>query len=123
MPPDVLFCQYRFYIAQENNWPLHEEIIYSNLEKICYKLPYNKFPGSSVVEQAAVNRSVAGSNPARGAILKWSILETWYTDYTGDMVYKLEANGLIIGSNLQVVSSKYPKSYFIKDTSQILSSV
>jgi hypothetical protein len=26
-----------------------------------------QFPGSSVVEQAAVNRSVAGSNPARGA--------------------------------------------------------
>ncbi len=26
-------------------------------------------PGSSVVEQAAVNRLVAGSNPARGAIL------------------------------------------------------
>ena len=25
------------------------------------------FPGSSVVEQAAVNRLVAGSNPARGA--------------------------------------------------------
>ena len=25
------------------------------------------FPGSSVVEQAAVNRWVAGSNPARGA--------------------------------------------------------
>src|SRR5689334_6070820 len=27
------------------------------------------FPGSSVVEQPAVNRLVAGSNPARGAIL------------------------------------------------------
>ena len=26
------------------------------------------FPGSSVVEQAAVNRLVAGSSPARGAI-------------------------------------------------------
>ena len=26
------------------------------------------FPGSSVVEQATVNRLVAGSNPARGAI-------------------------------------------------------
>lgn len=28
------------------------------------------FPGSSVVEQAAVNRLVAGSSPARGAIPK-----------------------------------------------------
>ena len=27
------------------------------------------FPGSSVVEQPAVNRLVAGSNPARGATL------------------------------------------------------
>ena len=36
----------------------------------CYKLLRCKvIPGSSVVEQAAVNRLVAGSNPARGAIL------------------------------------------------------
>jgi hypothetical protein len=28
------------------------------------------FPGSSVVEQPAVNRLVAGSNPARGATIK-----------------------------------------------------
>jgi len=31
------------------------------------------FPGSSVVEQTTVNRLVAGSNPARGAILDGSI--------------------------------------------------
>ena len=39
--------------------------------KICYKkdtLILEFFLGSSVVEQTAVNRSVAGSNPARGAI-------------------------------------------------------
>ena len=30
---------------------------------------FGSFPGSSVVEQPAVNRLVAGSNPARGAIL------------------------------------------------------
>ena len=29
------------------------------------------FLGSSVVEQTAVNRSVAGSNPARGATSSW----------------------------------------------------
>src|SRR6202050_423646 len=33
---------------------------------ICYLL-LAPFPGSSVVEQPAVNRLVAGSNPARGA--------------------------------------------------------
>ena len=32
------------------------------------------FPGSSAVEQPAVNRLVAGSNPARGAILLQSCL-------------------------------------------------
>ena len=40
--------------------------------KICYKkdtLILEFFLGSSVVEQTAVNRSVAGSNPARGATL------------------------------------------------------
>ena len=33
------------------------------------------FPGSSVVEQPAVNRLVAGSNPARGAIFHWTALQ------------------------------------------------
>ena len=32
--------------------------------------PSRLFPGSSAVEQPAVNRLVAGSNPARGAKLK-----------------------------------------------------
>lgn len=32
------------------------------------------FPGSSVVEQPAVNRLVAGSNPARGAIFPSSYI-------------------------------------------------
>ena len=34
------------------------------------------FPGSSVVEQPAVNRLVAGSNPARGAKLKQRLVPT-----------------------------------------------
>jgi hypothetical protein len=38
------------------------------------------FPGSSVVEQPAVNRLVAGSNPARGAkqnqVLRWQAAQT-----------------------------------------------
>jgi hypothetical protein len=37
---------------------------------LCYEAPCRStglFPGSSVVEQPAVNRLVAGSNPARGA--------------------------------------------------------
>ena len=36
-----------------------------NRRQLCYSRP--AFPGSSVVEQPAVNRLVAGSNPARGA--------------------------------------------------------
>ena len=37
--------------------------------KILFIIDFNElFLGSSVVEQAAVNRLVAGSNPARGAI-------------------------------------------------------
>ena len=38
------------------------------------------FLGSSVVEQTAVNRSVAGSNPARGAIFDYSSIDS--TDIT-----------------------------------------
>ena len=34
---------------------------------LCYTPRARLFPGSSVVEQPAVNRLVAGSNPARGA--------------------------------------------------------
>ena len=34
---------------------------------LCYTRPVAVFPGSSAVEQPAVNRLVAGSNPARGA--------------------------------------------------------
>src|SRR5262245_54837452 len=40
---------------------------------LCYRpgcRGHGPFPGSSVVEQPAVNRLVAGSNPARGAISK-----------------------------------------------------
>lgn len=39
---------------------------------VCYSQPRSDeplFPGSSVVEQPAVNRLVAGSNPARGATI------------------------------------------------------
>jgi hypothetical protein len=44
----------------------------SKPDKLCYmrwhlREPLPLFPGSSAVEQPAVNRLVAGSNPARGA--------------------------------------------------------
>ena len=43
----------------------------SKRERLCYMrafiAPSRLFPGSSAVEQPAVNRLVAGSNPARGA--------------------------------------------------------
>jgi hypothetical protein len=45
---------------------------FAKLKLVCYRHPRSNeplFPGSSVVEQPAVNRLVAGSNPARGAKL------------------------------------------------------
>jgi hypothetical protein len=45
----------------------------SKRDRLCYMrafiAPSRLFPGSSAVEQPAVNRLVAGSNPARGAKL------------------------------------------------------
>lgn len=42
---------------------------------------------------------------------KGSVPETWVTLYTGDMGYTMfGANGYGNGSNLLLVSSKYPKS-------------
>jgi hypothetical protein len=42
---------------------------------LCYTLPganrFRLFLGSSAVEHSTVNRMVAGSNPARGAIIKF----------------------------------------------------
>ena len=43
---------------------------FASSQSLCYtarQSPRAPFPGSSVVEQPAVNRLVAGSNPARGA--------------------------------------------------------
>jgi hypothetical protein len=45
---------------------------FAKAARVCYTPPRHSlaaapFPGSSVVEQPAVNRLVAGSNPARGA--------------------------------------------------------
>ncbi len=43
---------------------------FANRKGLCYRPVAEApalFPGSSVVEQPAVNRLVAGSNPARGA--------------------------------------------------------
>ena len=37
------------------------------------KLSRGLFPGSSAVERTAVNRRVAGSNPARGAMIGHTI--------------------------------------------------
>ena len=43
--------------------------LYVDNGNLPHLVTYHMFPGSSVVEQTTVNRSVAGSNPARGAIL------------------------------------------------------
>ena len=49
----------------------------SKRQRLCYMrafiAPSRLFPGSSAVEQPAVNRLVAGSNPARGAKLDQSL--------------------------------------------------
>ena len=37
------------------------------LEKLCYNYTVSIFPGSSMVEQEAVNFEVTGSSPVRGA--------------------------------------------------------
>src|SRR5579859_5512280 len=46
-----------------------KEMLLGKARSLCYTrvLLLAPFPGSSVVEQPAVNRLVAGSNPARGA--------------------------------------------------------
>ena len=41
------------------------------------------FPGSSVVEQPAVNRLVAGSNPARGASFSVRLATIWFSRTLG----------------------------------------
>ena len=51
----------------------------SKRDRLCYMrasiAPSRLFPGSSAVEQPAVNRLVAGSNPARGATARF---ELWF---------------------------------------------
>jgi hypothetical protein len=47
---------------------------------VCYRAQpklLRLFPGSSVVEQPAVNRLVAGSNPARGAKQIKRLVQKW----------------------------------------------
>ena len=61
--------------AGERTWPqaaslrFGEDLRLCKTPAFCYsRSPFAAaFPGSSVVEQPAVNRLVAGSNPARGA--------------------------------------------------------
>jgi len=45
------------------------------------------------------------------SVNKGSVPETYFTFYTGDMVYTfLKPNGSSIGSTFLLLSSKYPKS-------------
>ncbi len=46
----------------------------SGIENLVITLSYS-FPGSSMVEWAAVNRLVAGSSPARGA---WNLAQIFH---------------------------------------------
>jgi hypothetical protein len=48
--------------SSKTAWQIREAFVIGPLT-----LPFAVIPGSSVVEQSTVNRSVAGSNPARGA--------------------------------------------------------
>ncbi len=49
---------------------------------------------NAAVLKTVVGKLTGGSNPSSSATLLWSIPETWFTDYTGDMVYTLSgANG------------------------------
>ena len=49
--------------------------------------------------------------------------DTWVTDYSGDIGNTLAPKGEVAGSSLQVSSSKNPRSYFMKVTSQMRSSI
>ena len=52
---------------------LRKALGFARLAWFCYsRTRLGAFPGSSAVEQPAVNRSVAGSNPARGAKSQFS---------------------------------------------------
>gem|GEM_PF-1764062 len=55
------------------------------------------FLGSSVVEQVAVNHLVAGSNPARGAII---------------MLFVLSTDGLLLGQFFIFLPCFLPQSVF-----------
>jgi hypothetical protein len=46
----------------------------------------------------------------RAASSKWSLLDTWVTDYTDDIGNTFGPKGFARGSSLQVSSSKYPRS-------------
>ena len=64
------------------------------------------FPGSSAVEQPAVNRLVAGSNPARGATFQGSVPTSWNTFHSGYMSDACGSNRLSTDPSLHVSSSK-----------------
>ena len=72
--------------------------------------------GGRVAEGARLERvytgnRIEGSNPSLSATGLWSILVTWFTVYTGHMVYTLSGeNGFGPGSTRSSFLSKKPKS-------------
>ena len=74
----------------------------------------NVFPGSSVVEQAAVNRSVAGSSPARGAKALHSYTRSLsMREVLSHIMRTLGPRGLIAGFELKAyqIASDYMFNY------------
>ena len=72
------------------------------------------FLGSSVVEQTAVNRSVAGSNPARGAILVFLMIVCWNVNSISSRLNHLiklikeQSPKIILLQELKCTQEKFP---------------
>ena len=92
---------------QKKHW------IYSNIFDIylcALALRLKLFLGSSVVEQTAVNRSVAGSNPARGATLTLRIHMITLTEIDLKNIGKKEAKPLL--REIYIDLKKYNQNYY-----------
>ena len=78
-------------------------------------------PNDSANRASVRDRGVGGSNPLAPTKFHWSIPVTWVTVHSGDIGNTFEPKGFWIGSSLHVSSSKYPRSYCMKLTSQMRS--
>src|SRR5437867_3131905 len=79
------------------------------------------FPPDSIDSDSVRDRGVGGSNPPAGSQEGRSIPVTWVSVYSEHIGNTFEPKGFSIGSSRHSSSSKYPKSYCMKVTSQMRS--